>query len=868
MRVLDLHAEHRRDDALGIGEASPRLSWITDTDTPSWRQAAYEVEVDGVALGRVPSDESVLVRWPSAPLLARQRVSVRVRVWGGDGGESSWSEPVAIEAGLFGAADWSAEWITPVTVDPLDRMAPSPFLRRSFVLALRRVMRARLYVTSAGVHRVHLNGQVVGDHVLAPGWTSYKHRVRYDTYDVTALVSAGENVLGAVVADGWWRGFLRWDMKRNWYGERLGLLAQLEITYDDGTTERVVSDDDWRTSVGPFRSSDLYQGETYDARLEMDGWDRPSFDDSGWHRVETFSPDVGALVAPPGPPVRRIEVLPVREVLTTPSGRTVLDFGQNLVGRVRFTVKGPAGCTVVLRHAEVLEHGEPAYRPLRNAEATDRYTLRGGGPETWEPAFTFHGFRYAEVEGWPGELNAGDFTAVVLHSDMERTGTFSCDNELLDRLHRNVVWGMRGNFLDVPTDCPQRDERLGWTGDLQVFAPTAAYLYDISGVVGNWLEDLRVDQRADGTVPIVIPAMEPMFLDRLAGWSDAVAMVPDALHTAYGDRGVLEQMLPAMRAWVDYVTADAGPSRVWNAGMQLGDWLDPMAPPDAPMLGRTDSRLVATAYFARSAQIVSDVAGRLGQTEVQQSYAALAAEVRQAFRLEYLTPQGRLMSDTATAYSLALRFGLIEDPDERERVATHLSHNVAEWRYTITTGFLGTPVVLPALTDGGDTTTAYRLITQTRRPSWLYSVLMGATTLWERWDSLLPDGTVNPGEMTSFNHYAFGCVGEWMHQVIGGIAPAEPGYRQIRFAPVPGHGVTAATAELRTPYGPASCRWSLEGTHLTLAVIVPPNASAVVVKPGVGDAQPAVEVGSGHHQWAYEVAEDVAAAWRDETWKP
>ncbi len=400
-------------------------------------------------------------------------------------------------------------------------------------------------------------------------------------------------------------------MYRNVYGERLGLLAQLEITYDDGSTERITTDDQWRSATGPYLASDLYNGETYDARLELDGWDSPGFDDVAWPHVELFEPAVGALVAPPGPPVRRVEERVVQEVITTPEGRTVLDFGQNLVGRVRFTVSGEAGTTVTLRHAEVLEHGEPAYRPLRNAKATDHYTLRGGGAETYEPEFTFHGFRYAEVEGWPGALNPDDFVAVVLHSDMERTGWFECNNELVNQLHSNVVWGMRGNFLDVPTDCPQRDERLGWTGDLQVFAPTAAYLYDTAGMLGNWMADLCAEQRPNGTVPVVIPHVET-FLSHSAAWSDAVTIVPQALHTAYGDLGVLGDTLANMRAWVDFVAADARADRVWTNGFQLGDWLDPNAPAEAPFMGKTDPWLVATAYFARSAQIVSDVAALVG----------------------------------------------------------------------------------------------------------------------------------------------------------------------------------------------------------------------------------------------------------------
>ncbi len=449
---------------------------------------------------------------------------------------------------------------------------------------------------------------------------------------------------------------------------------------------------------------------------------------------------------------------------------------------------------------------------------------------------------------------------------MERTGTFSCDNELLNQLHSNVVWGMRGNFLDVPTDCPQRDERLGWTGDLQVFAPTAAYLYDISGMIDNWLDDLRAEQRADGTVPIYIPSVGEEFLTRTAGWSDAVTVVPEALHTAYGDTGLLAAMFDAMRAWVDCIAAEAGTERIWNQGTQLGDWLDPNAPPDAPMLGRTDSKLVATAYFARSAQIVSDAAGVLGPGRPAGDLCGPGSRGSPGVPPRVRDPEGprdvrhrdRLLAGARVR-------------DDRGPGRTR-ARSLLDCRAVSPSGATRSPLdssarrpSSPHSANSGDTTTAYRLVTQTRRPSWLYSVLMGATTMWERWDSLLPDGSVNPGEMTSFNHYAFGCVGEWMHTVVGGLAPAEPGYRRLHVAPVPGHGVTAATATLRTPYGPASCDWTLDDHRITLAVDVPPNATATVVRPGLPDP---VDVGSGHHEWTYDVAAEVVTAWRDESWNP
>jgi alpha-L-rhamnosidase len=875
--VAQLHAEYHAGRALGIGETAPRLSWVVATEAPGWRQSAYEVEIDGTSTGRVEDDRSVFVPWPGAPLTSRQQTVARVRVWGADGSASPWSDPLAIEAGLLSPDVWAATWITPSARDPLDRSAPAHYLRRSFTLATpdgARIERARLYVTSAGVHRLHLNGAVVGDAVLAPGWSAYRSRLRYDTHDVTDLLTAGENVLGAVVADGWWRGYLTWTMARNVYGDRLGLLAQLEVTFSDGSIQTVTSDLAWRASTGPTLAADLYNGETYDARLELDGWSAPGYDDAGWSAVEEFAPAVGALEPPPGPPVRRTQELPVRAVLTSPAGRTILDFGQNLVGWVRFTVAGDAGTTITLRHAEVLEAGELGTRPLRNAEAIDRYTLRGGGPETWEPAFTFHGFRYVQVDGWPGALDPSAFTAVVVHSDLGRTGAFSCSNDLLNRLHENVVWSMRGNFLSIPTDCPQRDERLGWTGDIQIFGPTACYLSDVAGFLAGWLADLRDEQTADGVVPFVVPnpfAVAPIpspfggAAVPTAAWGDAATFLPWTLYWCYGDTGLLARQFVSMRAWVDCVRDRAGAGRLWLEGFQFGDWLDPDAPPDDPRRSRTDAHLVATAYFARSAQIVSDAAAILGRDHLAAAYGALAAEVRAAFRDEYVTPNGRVSSESATAYALALFFDLIEDAAERKRAAAQLARIARRNRYRISTGFVGTPLVLPALTAAGDSVTTYRLLTETSCPSWLYPVTMGATTVWERWDSMLPDGSINPGQMTSFNHYALGSVADWMHQTIGGLAPAEPGYRRLRIAPVPGRGVTSATATLRTPYGTAACAWSVDGVVVTLAVEVPPNASATVVRPGLAEdlERPRV-VAAGRHEWRYSVEAAVAARWLDE----
>ncbi len=863
--VADLHVEYSRR-ALGIGRPLPRLSWITTTDVAGWLQDAYELEVDEVSMGRTASGDSVFVAWPAAPLISRSTHWVRVRVWGADGSQSDWSDALVVEAGLLSRDDWSAHWVTPT--ESAGEGQPS-YLRHAFTLIAEpgvTIERARLYVTSAVIHHLHLNGEPVGDSVLAPGWSAYADRLRYETHDITGSAALGENVLGAVVADGWWRGFLTWEMKRNVYGDRLGLLTQLEVTYSDGSGETIGTNADWLTSTGPIVNADLYNGESYDARIELGGWSSAGYDDSGWGGTQVFSPMVGELVASIAPPVRRIRELAVHEVVTTRSGHTILDFGQNLVGWVRFTVTGESGTKITLRHAEVLDSGELGTRPLRNAKAIDEYILRGGGEETWEPTFTFHGFRYVQVEGWPADrVDPADLTAIVIHSDFEATGTFTCSNALLNRLHENAIWGLRGNFVDVPTDCPQRDERLGWTGDLQVFAPTAAFLFDVSGFVAEWLEDLRAEQFDDGRVPLVVPAgppgMFPMGTFAAAAWGDAATVIPWTMYERFGDEGILARQFDSMRAWVEFVRAKAGDTLLWPEEFQLGDWLDPDAPPDQPWRAKTDAVLIATAYFAQSAQLVGRAARVLGRVDLADEYEHLADEIRVAFRREFVTAAGLISSDSVTAYALALMFDLYEDPAHRARARARIASLSAARGYTISTGFVGTPLVLPALSATGDTKTAYRLLTETACPSWLYPVTMGATTVWERWDSMLPDGSINPGEMTSFNHYALGGVADWMHQTIGGVRPQEPGYRKLRFSPVPGRGVTSAACSLRTPYGRAACRWSLEKQRMTMEVEVPPNTSAMVVRPGCQDQE--LTVLAGTHEWTYSVSEALAAEWLD-----
>lgn len=769
LTVSSVRFEHHRE-VLGIGDTRPRLSWIT-TDAPDgWSQASYELQRrDGESI-RVDSAESVLVPWPFDALSSRERREIRVRVTGADGAWSGWSDWAAVEAGLLEASDWSA-----LMVGPVDPGIASPLVRGFFTAEERgEVLRARAYATGHGLFQLELNGQRVGDDELAPGWTAYESRLRYTTYDVTELVRAGDNVIGAWLGDGWWRGYLGWGEKKALYGTDLGVLVQLEIDHADGTRQTVSSGSDWMAGTGPIRSADLYNGEDYDARAFDPAWSTTDASAQGWEPVAVR--DIGdvELVAPDGPPVRVVETRAVQNVSTSPSGATILDFGQNLVGRLRITVSGDPGTTITLRHAEVLQHGELAVEPLRGAKATDTYTLAGAGRETWAPRFTFHGFRYAEVIGWPGAFDPSAVTAEVMHSDLQRTGWFETDNPLVDRLHENVVWGMKGNFVDIPTDCPQRDERLGWTGDLQVFAPTATYLYDSAGFLVSWLKDLAAEQKKYGGTPMVVPAIVTGYTGPTAGWADAATVVPWTLYQAYGDLGVLASQFDSMAAWVDEVTAAAGPDRVWSAGFQFGDWLDPTAPAHRPEQAQTYAEIVATAYFARSSRIVADAAALLGRAADAERYGALADEVKEAFHREYVSASGRLLSDSATAYALALTFDLIDDADRRQRAADRLAEIVASNGHKIATGFIGTPIITDALSANGHADVAYRLLLQTDAPSWLYTVEQGATTIWERWDSLLPDGTVNPSGMTSFNHYAFGAVADWMHRVVAGLAPAAP----------------------------------------------------------------------------------------------
>ncbi|MEP6479855.1 MAG: family 78 glycoside hydrolase catalytic domain, partial [Rhodoglobus sp.] len=660
--------------------------------------------------------------------------------------------------------NWHARMIAP----DLD-FDGAPLLRREFRLDAGHgaVASAKLTLTALGVVEAWLNGQRISNDLLTPGWTSYEWRLRYSEYDVTSML-AENSVLGLALGNGWYRGRLGWTGQSALYGDTLGAFAQLEVTFDDGFVQVIATDDTWSAGPSAVVANDLYDGETIDARRDRSAWLEPGFSSAEWTGVHPLDFDIAKLALNAGPAVVAFDELPALQIWTSPAGKTLVDFGQNLVGWVRVRVTGPSGTELVLRHAEVLENDELGTRPLRTALATDRYIL-SGGEDVFEPTFTFHGFRYAEISGWPGELTADALTAVVVGSELERTGTFRSSDPMLNQFHENVVWGMRGNFLSVPTDCPQRDERLGWTGDIAAFAPTAAFLFDVNAFLSEWLVDVALEQKATGgVVPYVVPDVLkkldigdlPPTVQSTAVWSDAGVWVPWDLYEAYGDATVLERQFDSMALHVRHVQTLLSPNGLWDTGFQFGDWLDPDAPPENPAAAKADAGVVATISAYRSARIVADAAAVLGRQDAVAEFSAIASALRAAFTEHYLDG-GRILSDCTTVYALAIAFDILDAAD-REFAGNRLAELAAASGYRISTGFAGTPFICDALSDTGHLDDAYRLLLQTENPSWLYSVSMGATTIWERWDSMMPDGSINPGEMTSFNHYALGAVADWM----------------------------------------------------------------------------------------------------------
>ncbi len=860
--VTGLACEHRTDP-VGLDATAPRFSWQTQSGARGWRQSAYQIQTatgpDFSAQtivwdsGKIASDASVLQPYRGSQLKSGTRYFWRVRVWDERGKESAFFLASFWETALFSSADWKAAWVEPEREANPPRYSPAPLLRKEFAIT-KKVASARAWATAHGLYELYLNGRKAGDQVLTPGWTVYGKRLQYQTYDVTELLQNGANAVGAMLGEGWYRSGLGWEKNWAYYGKKLAFLCQIHIRYTDGTEEWIVTDGTWKTSAdGPVRANEIYYGEDYDARREMPGWNRPGFDDHNWRNVATANYSNANLIAAVSVPVRKIqEIKPVR-IFRTPAGELVADMGQNMVGWIRLNVKGKKGRTITLRHAEVLDkYGNFYTANLRAAKQQIRYTLKGDKKgEIFEPHFTFMGFRYVAVEGFRGDLTPDALTGIVVHSDMKPTGTFECSSPLVNQLQHNIQWGQKGNFVDVPTDCPQRDERLGWTGDAQVFSRTAAFNMDVSAFFTKWLQDMAADQRPSGAVPFVIPDIldrpDSMKVGVSAGWGDAAVIIPWTMYQVYDDRQLLERQYPSMKAYVDYIYRKSGDSLIWRGGSVFGDWL--FYHPTSANLNdhvsadaHTDHDFISTAFFAHGADIVSQAAAILGNTDDAAYYKDLFERIKKAFVNEFITPAGRTISSASqTSYVLALHFGLMPEP-LRPAAVKYLAKDIRGKNKHLSTGFLGTPYLCHVLSENGEADLAYDLLLQETYPSWLYPVKMGATTIWERWDGQKTDSTFQSPGMNSFNHYAYGAIGDWMYQSAAGLRLGAPGYRKIVIQPYLTTRLTYAKASYTSDYGEISSGWERSQNKITLRVTIPPNTTATIRLPGA-DAKEVRESG-------------------------
>jgi alpha-L-rhamnosidase len=828
-------------DPISIDALIPRFSWqLAAGDRRDVMQTAYEIKVKQAKrvvwnTGKVVSDQSVYVPYKGETLESGKTYNWQVRVWDNSGKASEWSGPSFFKMGLLHPADWKAKWITPGFVED-SATRPSPLFRKVFSLT-KKIQSATAYITAHGLYEAQINGQRVGDAFLTPGWTSYNKRLQYQAYDVTALLQKGENAVGATLGDGWYRGYVGYRPTPNLYGKDIALLFQLEVTYTDGTTATIISDDSWKSSTGPVRFAEIYYGATIDDRMQQKDWSTANFNDKSWYevKVQDFPKDI--LVATYNEPVRKHETFKPIKIFKTPKGEQVIDFGQNLVGWVQMKVTGNSGDKITLSHAEVIDKAGNFYTDnLRTARSQDVYILKGGSEETFEPQFTWQGFRYIKVEGYPGDLKPENFTAIALYSDMKPAGTFSCSNALINQLQHNIQWGQKGNFLDVPTDCPQRDERLGWTGDAQVFSRTASFNMNVHNFFTKWLKDVAADQYENGSIPFVIPNVIAQGAKTgpgaSTGWADVSTIIPWNMYLAYGDKRILEDQYNSMKAWVGYMQQQSK-NDLWNTGAHFGDWLFYSLNDDTDGSSAITSKyLIAQCFYAYSTQLLINAANVLGKTEDVTYYTALLTKIKDAYLREYVTPNGLISSDTQTAYVLALQFDMLPE-NLRQQAAGRLVSNISRYRNHLTTGFLGTPYLCHVLSRFGYADVAYKLLLQDTYPSWLYPVKMGATTIWERWDGIKPDGTFETPTMNSYNHYAYGAIGDWMYRVIAGIDTKTdaPGYKQIIIKPTVGGSLENASADYETNYGKISSHWKLENGNLLLDVEIPPNTTATVYIP-------------------------------------
>lgn len=833
----------------------PRFSWLLTGSEPYSEQGSYHIQVardeDFSMLvwdsGEKKSNTSQYIRYEGELLDPCQRYWVQVRVRDSLGDLSDWTVSYFTTSMMLEDDTWDAPFISPS--GDTDFASSAGWYLLYDVSIKKQVRRATVFATALGMYELYIHNERVGDQEFSPGWTAYEHRVQYQSYDVTDLLREGSNLLRAHLGTGWYKGDLGgWLGLRGLYGRRNWFSMIMNIEYEDGTTEQIQTDDQWRSQRSPVVYSELYHGEVYDARMEKhDELLRSSWDTLSGIIIGEF--ENLRVVYQQGPVVIPQEVLKPIDVLEDSSGRMILDFGQNMTGQVRVSIGGESGGSLRLLHAEILDAESDLYTEnLRSARQTVEYICRGGENVIYKSHFTFQGFRYVLVEPSDISVTASDFEAVVYHSQMERGGYFSCSDRRVNRLFENIAWGMKGNFLDVPTDCPQRDERLGWTGDAQVFTDTACRLHDVSGFFRKWLADMRLEQHADGGIPHVIPDIFKYVPDEkreippasATGWADAVVIIPWQLYLHYGDVTFLSDNYDAMKSWVSYMYHHAEDGLIWDEGFHFGDWLA-LDAEQGSYFGATPNALVATAFYANSVRIVGKCAVVLGKEEDEREYHDLLKGLIKAFSDRFFDSHGKLTVQTQTAHVLALQFGLVPEPYIRPTVDA-LVQLLEDADMHLKTGFLGTPYLCDVLSSHGRTDIAYKLLLQDSYPSWLYQVDMGATTIWEHWDGIKPDGSLWSPDMNSFNHYAYGAVGAWILSVIAGINYTErsPGYRHIILTPHSEEGLDWVSASQETPYGRVSIRWEKTSTGIILSGEIPMNTTGSLQIPGSQEIIPLI----------------------------
>ena len=846
--LTHLRCEYR-ENPLGIDVRQPRLSWILDSSQRGQKQTAYRILVASTEeklandlgdlwdSGKVESNQSTQIVYQGQELKSRMHCLWKVCVWDKDDIKTGFSEPAYWTMGLLSDSDWRGSWIgmnipdSTVNADESLDGPPPPWFRKTFSVS-KPVKRAFVYITARGLFELHINGERIGKDVFSPGWTDYHKRIQYCTYEVTSQLRGGMNAVGAIIGDGWYSGYIGEQLERGYYGLQNSMLLQLEVEYTDGTMDVFATDGTWRCSDGPLLSSDIIMGEYYDARKEMPGWDTADFNDSSWQSVVLLENPSATLVAHCSEPVQVTEYLNPVAIYEPVKGVYVINFGQNIAGWARLTVKGEAGRKVILRFAERLYHDGSIYTAnLRGARATDTYVLKGGKEEVWEPRFTYHGFQYVEVSGLPGAPDLSTVTGCVAHSTTLPAGHFECSDSMVNQLWRNITWTQRANFFSIPTGCPQRDERLGFLGDTQLFMSTASFNMNVAAFFTKWMDDIEDAQSSEGAFTVIAPNLTGIeIFNGYPGWADAGVIIAWKMYREYGDTRIIEKYYDAMVRWMDFLQKEDSDMICGNKEETANaDWLS--------VIANTPACLVRMAYWAYDASLMSRMARVIGHNQDAQEYEQLFASVKSAFQENFVLPDGRITCNTQTGCLLALAMDLMPT-GAHEAAVKQLVENIRQRDWHLSTGFIGVGLLNPVLTQWGYPDVAYRLLLNDTYPSWGYSIKNGATTIWERWDGWSQDKGFHDSDMNSFNHYAFGAIGEWLYRHVAGIQlDAEvPGYKHIIIKPSPGCDLTYAHAEYHSIHGKIASGWRKDGNRIALDVTVPANTTATVFIPSEREA--------------------------------